>query len=181
LQHKPKNRISRTLTDPGKDSGSSDNNIRNAISLGNLLEDGNEGLLGTKVVSLSLGDDIDGIDADAPPPPLPPRRGSGQAATQPPLPRRGKEKNVYFKRGLKLAFHYTCTNAQVVTKLQQICTSAVPTTCHQDVFALLVPSLLTSCYKVVELNRLDTSCSNNLLSCCNSICQQVVSDILAGF
>ena len=28
----------------------------------------------------------------------------------------------------------------------------------QDVFALLVPGLLTTCYKVVELNRLVTSC-----------------------
>ena len=37
--------------------------------------------------------------------------------------------------------------------------------------------LLTTCYKVVELNRLVTGCSNNLLSSCNStICQQVVSD-----
>ena len=40
----------------------------------------------------------------------------------------------------------------------------VPTTRQQDVFALLVPSLLTICYKVVELNRLVASCSNNLLS-----------------
>jgi hypothetical protein len=71
---------------------------------------------------------------------------------------------------------------QVVTNLQQTCSNAVPTTCLQDVFALLVPSLLTSCqrlvdncYKVVELNRLVTSCSNNLLSSCNStICQQQV-------
>jgi hypothetical protein len=37
--------------------------------------------------------------------------------------------------------------------------NAVPTTCHQDVFALLVPSLATTCYKVLELNRLVTSCS----------------------
>jgi hypothetical protein len=36
--------------------------------------------------------------------------------------------------------------------------------------------LLTTCYKVIELNRLVTSCSNNLLSSCNSsICQQVVN------
>jgi hypothetical protein len=33
----------------------------------------------------------------------------------------------------------TCKNAQVVTNLQQTCGSAVPTTCQQDVFALLVP------------------------------------------
>jgi hypothetical protein len=55
------------------------------------------------------------------------------------------------------------------------------TTCRQDGFALLVPSLLTTCYKVVELNRLVISCSNNLLSSCNSnISQQVVSDNLVA-
>jgi hypothetical protein len=72
-------------------------------------------------------------------------------------------------------------NAQVVTNLQQTCSNTVRTTCQQDVFALLVPSLLTTCYKVVELNRLVTNCSNNLLSSCNStICQQVVSDNLVA-
>jgi hypothetical protein len=35
----------------------------------------------------------------------------------------------------------------------------------------VVNGLLTTCYKVVELNRLVTSCSNNLIS---TICQQVV-------
>jgi hypothetical protein len=41
--------------------------------------------------------------------------------------------------------------------------------------------LLATSYKVVELNRLVTSCSNNLLSSCNStICQQVVSDNLVA-
>jgi hypothetical protein len=76
---------------------------------------------------------------------------------------------------------YTCKSAQVVTNLQQTCSNAVPTTCQQDVFALLVPSLLTTCYKVVELNRLVTSCSNILLSSCSStICQQVVSDNLVA-
>ena len=58
--------------------------------------------------------------------------------------------------------HYARKNAQVVTNLQQICSNAVPTTCQQNVFALLVPSSLTSCqlstyYTVVELNRLVTS------------------------
>jgi hypothetical protein len=43
----------------------------------------------------------------------------------------------------------------------------------------VVNGLLTTCYKVVELNRLVTSCSNNLLSSCGlTICQQVVSDNL---
>jgi hypothetical protein len=45
---------------------------------------------------------------------------------------------------------YTRKNAQVVTNLQQICSNAVPTTCQQDVFALLVPSLLTSCARLVD-------------------------------
>ena len=45
-----------------------------------------------------------------------------------------------------------CTrkNAQVVANLQQTCNNAVPTTCQQDVFALLVPSLLTSCQRLVD-------------------------------
>jgi hypothetical protein len=59
--------------------------------------------------------------------------------------------------------YYTRKNAQVVTNLQQTCGNAVSTTCQQDVFALLVPSLLTNCYKVVKFNRLVTSCSNNLV------------------
>jgi hypothetical protein len=42
----------------------------------------------------------------------------------------------------------TCTrkNAQVVTSRQRTCSHVVPTSCQQDVFALLVPSLLTTCY-----------------------------------
>jgi hypothetical protein len=44
---------------------------------------------------------------------------------------------------------YTRKNAQVATNLQQTCSDAVPTTCQQDVFALLVPSLLTSCQRLV--------------------------------
>jgi hypothetical protein len=80
-----------------------------------------------------------------------------------------------------LKLFYTRKNTQVVPNLQQTCSNAVQTTCQQDVFALLVPSLLTTCYKVVELNRVVTSCSNNLLSSCNStICQQVASDNLAA-
>ena len=45
----------------------------------------------------------------------------------------------------------------------------------------VVNGLLTTCYKVVELNRPVTSCSNNLLSSCNStICQQVGNDNLVA-
>jgi hypothetical protein len=43
---------------------------------------------------------------------------------------------------------YTRKNAHVATNLQQTCSNAVPTTCQQDVFALLVPSLLTSCWQL---------------------------------
>jgi hypothetical protein len=47
--------------------------------------------------------------------------------------------------------NYTRKNAQVViTNLQQTCSNAVPTTFQQDVFALLVPSLLTSCQRLVD-------------------------------
>ena len=46
-------------------------------------------------------------------------------------------------------FISTRKNAQVVTNLHQTCHNAVPTTCQQDVFALLVPSLLTSCQRLV--------------------------------
>ena len=45
---------------------------------------------------------------------------------------------------------YLREKAQVVTNLQQTCSNAVPTTCQQDVFALLVPSLLTSCQRLVD-------------------------------
>ena len=77
LQFKAKNRISRRLTDPGKDDRAQSDTIRTARSLGNLVDNGEGGLLGTKVVSLSLGHEI---DSEEPPPPLPPRRGSSQAS-----------------------------------------------------------------------------------------------------
>jgi hypothetical protein len=46
---------------------------------------------------------------------------------------------------LILEMYYTRKNAQVTTNLQQTCGNAVPTTCQQDIFALLVPSLLQGC------------------------------------
>jgi BTB/POZ domain-containing protein 7 len=56
------------------------------------------------------------------------------------------EQGMYESRGRIHSYgKYTRKNAQVVTNLQQTCSNAVPTTCQQDVFALLVPSLLTSC------------------------------------
>jgi hypothetical protein len=45
---------------------------------------------------------------------------------------------------------YTRKNARVATNLQQTCSNAVPTTCQQDVFALLAPSLLTSCQRLID-------------------------------
>jgi hypothetical protein len=42
------------------------------------------------------------------------------------------------------------THNSVETNLQQTCSNAVPTTCQQDVFALLVPSLLISCQRLVD-------------------------------
>jgi hypothetical protein len=55
---------------------------------------------------------------------------------------------------------YTSKNAQVVTTLQQTCSNVVPTTCQQDVFTLLVPSLFTSCQRLVDnlLQVVPTTC-----------------------
>jgi hypothetical protein len=47
---------------------------------------------------------------------------------------------------LETQYNYTRKNAQVVTNLQQTCSNAVPTTCHQDVFELLVDKLSTACW-----------------------------------
>jgi hypothetical protein len=71
-------------------------------------------------------------------------------------------------------------NTQIVTNLQQttgmlfqqlvnrMCLHCLFPACWQ-----VINGLLTTCYKVVELNRLVISCSNNLLSSCNSTtCQQ---------
>ena len=71
---------------------------------------------------------------------------------------------------------YTRKNAHVVTNLQQTCSNAVPTTCNNACSQLV--DKLTTCYKVVELSRLVTSCPNELLSSCN--CQQVVSNHLVA-
>ena len=59
----------------------------------------------------------------------------------------------------------------------------VPTTCQQDVFALLVPSLLTTYYKVVELNRLVPMLFQQLVNrmcshCLFPACWQVVNGLL---
>ena len=91
-------------------------------------------------------------------------------------------KNVRQRRaGSKLMYIYTRKNAQLVTNLQQTCSKLVGTNLLQDLFARLVPacwqvatSLQQTCCKLDELNSLVTSCSNNLLSCCN---QQLVNKL----
>jgi hypothetical protein len=55
-----------------------------------------------------------------------------------------KTKTKNFRQSLNSK--YTYKNAQVVIDLQQTCSNGVSTTCQQDVFPLLAPSLLTSCY-----------------------------------
>jgi hypothetical protein len=80
-------------------------------------------------------------------------------------------------------------------KLQQTCSNAVSTTCQQDVFALLVPSLLTSCLVdnllqgcwaqqtyhklfqqlviVLQFNNLSTSCEWQI--CSNLINNSIIT------
>ena len=58
---------------------------------------------------------------------------------------------------IALPSRYTRKNAQVVTNLQQTSSNIVPlTTCQQDVFALLIPSLLTSYRRLVLLQGCST-------------------------
>ena len=62
------------------------------------------------------------------------------------------------------AWYMRHIDAQIVTNLQQTCSKCCSNNLSTGcVRTRLVPSLLTSCYKVVELNRLVTCCSNNLL------------------
>jgi hypothetical protein len=78
----------------------------------------------------------------------------------------------------KIALEIAAKIASVICKLIQ----CEHTACSQFVDKLSTACcLLATCYKVVELNRLVTGCSNNLLSFCNStICQQVVNDNLVA-
>ena len=49
------------------------------------------------------------------------------------------------------SFSYNeCTHVKTHNKPAADCSNAVPTTCQQDVFALLVPSSLTSCQRLVD-------------------------------
>jgi hypothetical protein len=84
-----------------------------------------------------------------------------------------------YKQGILLF----CMNVVLVGfDLQQTCSNAVPTTCQQDVFALLVPSLLTSCQWLVDnlLTRLLSS--TDLLqvvptTCYRPVIQQFVNKL----
>jgi hypothetical protein len=84
-----------------------------------------------------------------------------------------------YKQGILLF----CMNVVLVGfDLQQTCSNAVPTTCQQNVFALLVPSLLTSCQWLVDnlLTRLLSS--TDLLqvvstSCYRPVIQQFVNKL----
>ena len=74
---------------------------------------------------------------------------------------------------------YTRKNAQVVRNLQQTCNDAVPTTCQQDVFALLVPSLLRQACSNLLTSLLQACSVNNLLTSCE-IFTCVVWRVLPG-
>ena len=83
---------------------------------------------------------------------------------------------------LLLLGHFPNLVADIVRCPTVICSpECCCTTCSQPVNKLS-KALLTTCCKVVELNRLVTNCFKNLLSSCNStvICQQVVSDNLVA-
>jgi hypothetical protein len=69
-----------------------------------------------------------------------------------------RKKIVYVKSSYIICTHAR-KNAQVVANLLQTYSNTVPTTGQQDVFALLVPSLLTSCQRLVD---------NLLQGCCMS-------------
>jgi hypothetical protein len=58
--------------------------------------------------------------------------------------------NAYDWLMVRTVLLYTRKNAQVVIHSQQTCSNAIPTSCQQDVFALLVPSLLTSSQQLVD-------------------------------
>jgi hypothetical protein len=60
----------------------------------------------------------------------------------------GKQRHIEAARmqeHYSFALHHTRKNVEVVTNLQQTCSNVVPTTCQQDVFALLVAKLPTAC------------------------------------
>ena len=85
--------------------------------------------------------------------------------------------HLHTKKSPVLHYQYKTFNT---VNLQQTGTNAVPTICYQDVFAMLVPSLLTICHMVVARDLaylplsnfqscLVTRCIKNLLASSNSI------------
>ena len=75
-------------------------------------------------------------------------------------------------------------NAQLVTNLQKTCSKSAATTCWQDVLALVVPSLLTSCYKATSLQqtcyKLDELNSLVTIQVVPTTCYQVASQQLVN-
>jgi hypothetical protein len=95
------------------------------------------------------------------------REGNARNAT-----RMGRMERLQFPRA-----RYTRENAQVVTNLQQTCSNAVPTTCQQDVFALLVPSLLTSWHLATSLLSSTDLSQVVATTCYRSAIQQYVNKL----
>jgi hypothetical protein len=86
-----------------------------------------------------------------------------------------------------ICFLHTRKNAHVVqTCSRLVAILAVPTTCHQDVFALRVPRLLTSCQRLDDM-QLATRLLNSIdlsqvvpTTCYRPTIQQVVIDNLVA-
>ena len=63
----------------------------------------------------------------------------------------------------------TCRNVKLVTDLQHTCINTVVATCYQDVFALLVPNMIT-CQRLVG----NLLCSCRSQQACYELFQQLV-------
>ena len=76
--------------------------------------------------------------------------------------------------------HYTRKNAQLVTNLQLTCIKLVGTSLLQDLFALLLPSLLTNDKLIQACSRLATSLMNStaLLQVVPTTCYRAASQQL---
>jgi hypothetical protein len=72
---------------------------------------------------------------------------------------RSIRKSHVYLHVLQRVAHVKRTGCNKPSCSRLVAINAVPTTCHQDVFALLVPSLLTSCQRFVD----------NLLQACTRL------------
>jgi hypothetical protein len=79
-------------------------------------------------------------------------------------------------------FSFHCfENLTVLHVIQSRCSNAVPTTCQQEVFALLVPRLLASCWQLATRLLSSTDLSQVVpITCYRPTIQQVVSDNLVA-